>query len=72
MPPRPAHQRRPRAPPRAGRHAPTRRARLEDAPAPGAVPLVELTILGIVLIVLGFVGVADRRALLLVCGFARW
>lgn len=65
-PPPRAAARRPPAPP-------TRRARLEDAPpAPWSpFPLVELTILfGIVLIVLGFVGVADRRALLLVCGFA--
>jgi hypothetical protein len=63
-PPRPA----PRKPPA----PPTRRARLEDAPkAPWSpFPLVELTILlGIVLIVLGFVGVGDR-ALFLVCGFA--
>lgn len=61
-------------PPRAAaRRPPARRARLEDAPpAPWSpFPLVELTILfGIVLIVLGFIGVADRRALLLVCGFA--
>lgn len=67
----------PTPPPRAAARRPppppTRRARLEDAPpAPWSpFPLVELTILfGIVLIVLGFVGVADRRALLLVCGFA--
>ncbi len=61
-----AAARRPPAPP-------TRRARLEDAPpAPWSpFPLVELTILiGIVLIVLGFVGVADRRVAFVVCGFA--
>jgi len=66
----------PAAPPPQPRRAPappTRRARLQDAPkAPWSpFPLVELTILlGIVLIVLGFVGVGDRRTLLLVCGFA--
>ncbi|UGS37989.1 hypothetical protein [Capillimicrobium parvum] len=67
--PRGARTTTPRRPPA----PPTRRARLEDAPkAPWSpFPLVELTILfGIVLIVLGFAGVADRRALFLVCGFA--
>jgi hypothetical protein len=59
--------------PRRAPAPPTRRARLEDAPkAPWSpFPLVELTILlGIVLIALGFVGVADRRVLFLACGFA--
>lgn len=49
------------------------RSRLEEAPkAPWSpFPLVELTILvGIVLAVLGFIGVADRRGALLGCGFA--
>jgi hypothetical protein len=66
----------PAQPPPAPRRAPappTRKARLQDAPqAPWSpFPLVELTILiGIVLIVLGFVGVGDRRGLFLICGFA--
>src|SRR4051812_41944202 len=63
------------APPprRAAVPPPSRRARLEDAPkAPWSpFPLVELTILlGIVLMVLGFFGVADRRGPFLICGFA--
>jgi hypothetical protein len=63
-------------PPPAPRRAPappTRKARLQDAPqAPWSpFPLVELTILlGIVLIALGVFGVAERRALFLICGFA--
>src|SRR3954470_19713804 len=52
---------------------PTRRARMDEAPkAPWSpFPLVELCILlGLVLVVWGFVGGGDRRGLLLGCGFA--
>jgi hypothetical protein len=51
----------------------SRRARLDEAPkAPWSpFPLVELTILiGIVIIVAAFFSGADRRPVLLVCGFA--
>lgn len=64
--PKPAVPRRP-APPT------NRRARMADAPpAPWSpFPLVELTILaGLVLIVLGFAGVASDRAAFVVCGLA--
>jgi hypothetical protein len=63
----------PPLPRRAAVPPPSRRARLADAPkAPWSpFPLVELTILfGIVLMVLGFFGVADRRGPWLICGFA--
>jgi hypothetical protein len=58
----------PRRPP-----ALTRRARMEDAPkAPWSpFPLVELTIFGgLVLMVLGFVGVAHKRVAFVICGLA--
>src|SRR3954466_12178064 len=58
---------------RAPQTAPTRRARLDEAPkAPWSpFPLVELCILlGLVLVVWGFVGGGDRRGVLLGCGFA--
>src|SRR3954463_13515649 len=52
---------------------PTRRARIDEAPkAPWSpFPLVELCILlGLILVVWGFVGGGDRRGTLLGCGFA--
>jgi hypothetical protein len=63
----PAPERRPPPP------SVSRRARLEDAPKPPwhPFPLVELAILaGMVLVVLGVLDVADRRGVLLGCGFA--
>ncbi len=63
----------PAAPPRRAPIPPRGRARLQDAPkAPWSpFPLVELTILlGIVLLALGFFGIADRRGLFLGCGVA--
>src|SRR3954451_10774739 len=73
----PAAEREPAVEPAPARTAPpptpTRRARLEEAPkAPWSpFPLVELCILlGLVLVVWGFVGGGDRRGALLGCGFA--
>src|SRR3954471_24218044 len=75
----PAAEREPAAEPappvvdRAPPTAPTRRARLDEAPkAPWSpFPLVELCILlGMVLVVWGVVGGGDRRGTLLGCGFA--